>query len=340
MGATARRRWRRAPGSLALLTTLVVLSSFFVIAGAQVASAAQCGQVNNPPACSLKFRFENPAKSSIYTDTSPHQAAVGETISRTDLNPNPSGGAVVVEVEDATGHRDTNYAGQITVALCDQPTCPPASGNLTGGDPVPAVSGAAFFTNLSIDTKGYFQLTATATGPGILPVTSGTFRIQADECASGQTCSDSAAMMDANLTNGGTGTIGLSVGIDNLSDCSTLSDQFFFAPAEWTVDEVSATGTGTKVLAIRIDKTWRQIVVDKGTQSYRPCITATVQPPATWNNTGSIPETTGEFTFLAPDCTKTITYFCRAYVKSNKSGDVIEGISLPSGSIVGDPRGH
>jgi hypothetical protein len=40
MGETIRRRWRRAPGSLALLTSLVVLSSFFVSTGAQVASAA------------------------------------------------------------------------------------------------------------------------------------------------------------------------------------------------------------------------------------------------------------------------------------------------------------
>jgi hypothetical protein len=147
-------------------------------------------------------------------------------------------------------------------------------------------------------------------------------------------------MMDATLTNGGTGTVGLSVGIDNLSDCSTLSDQFFYGPAEWTVDEVRATTSGTKLLVMRIDKMWRQIVVDKGTQSYRPCITAIVQPPATWNNTPVIPETTGEFTFLAPDCSKTITYFCRAYAKSNKSGDVLEGVSLPSGTIIGDPRGH
>jgi hypothetical protein len=321
---------------LALLTTLVVLSSFFVIVGAQVASAAQCGQVNNPPACSLAFRFENPAKSGSYTDTSPHQGAVGETITRVDLN--PSGDPVVVEVEGADGHRDTNYSGQISLKL----VIISASGTpiLSGGIGT-AVNGAASFPNLSIDTKGYFQLTATATGPAITSVTSvPPFRIQGDLCGPGQTCTDSAPMMQATLTNGGTGTVGLSVGIDNLSDCSTLSDQFFYGPAEWTVDEVRATTSGTKLLVMRIDKMWRQIVVDKGTQSYRPCITAIVQPPATWNNTPVIPETTGEFTFLAPDCSKTITYFCRAYAKSNKSGDVLEGVSLPSGTIIGDPRGH
>jgi hypothetical protein len=332
MGTTARPMGRRGPASLALLTSLVVVSSFFIIAGAQVASASQCGQVNNPPACSLKFRFENPAKSGVYTDTSPHQAAVGETITRTDLNPN--GPPVIVEVEDALGHRDTNYGGEISLAITT------GSGALSGGTAT-AVNGAASFPNLKItEGKGYFQLTATATGPDITSITSDTFRIQADECTTGQTCTDSAPMMDATLTNGGNGTVGLSVGIDNLSDCSALSDQFFFAPAEWTVDEVRATGTGTKLLVIRIDKTWRLIVLDRGTQSYRPCITALVSPPfGTWNNTPVIVNA-GEYTFLAPDCTKTITYFCRAFVKSNKSGDVLEGVSLPSGTIFGDPRGH
>jgi hypothetical protein len=326
-----RSRRQRSAFWFSLMTVLVMLVSLFVVAGAEVASAAQCGQVNNPPACSLNFRFENPAKSGVYTDTSPHQAAVGEPISRTDLG----GASVMVEVEDALGQRDTNYGGQISIAISS------GTGTLTGGDPVTAVNGAASFANLRIDTKGYFQLAATAlSGTGIAPVTSGTFRVQADSCASGETCTDSAPMMEATLTNGGNGTVGLSVGIDNLSDCSTLSDQFFFAPAEWTVDEVRATGTGTKLLVIRIDKAWRLIVLDRGTQSYRPCITALVSPPfGTWNNTPVIVNA-GEYTFLAPDCTKTITYFCRAFVKSNKSGDVLEGVSLPSGSIFGDPRGH
>jgi hypothetical protein len=150
--------------------------------------------------------------------------------------------------------------------------------------------------------------------------------------------------MEASLTNRGSGTVALSVAIDNLSDCSAIpgSDQWFSAPAEWTVDEVRANATDptSKLLVVRIDKIWRQMVLDKGTQSYRPCITALVQPPATWNNTAVIKEATGEFTFLAADCSRAITYFCRFSVKSNKSGDVLESISLPSASIAGDPRGH
>src|SRR4029450_7097470 len=106
MGATAQPRRRRVPGSLALLTTLVVLSSFFVIVGAQVASAAQCGQITDPPSvCSLQFRLDG-------VDRGPHRAAVGETITSADLD--PSGLPVIVEVEDdSTGLRDTSYGGEI-----------------------------------------------------------------------------------------------------------------------------------------------------------------------------------------------------------------------------------
>jgi hypothetical protein len=332
MGGTTLRTGGRAQTSFALLISLVVLSSLFIVAGAQVASAAQCIQAGAGAGCHLAFRFEDPAKSGSYTDTSPHQAGVGQTITNMDLD--PTGVRVTVEVEDSLGRRDTSYTGPISI------TPFPGLIDLTSD---PTAAGARSFT-LKIANAGYFQLTATAQA-GIAPVTSGTFRIQESVCTSGNTCTDSfqdegVTLMEASLTNGGTGTVGLTVGIDSLSDCSTISSLFFYAPAEWTVDEVRATSPTTKLLVVRIDKAWRQIVLDKGASSYRPCITAPVRPPATWNNTPVITETTGEFTFLAPDCTRTITYFCRAYAKSNKPGDVIEGISLPSGSVVGDPRGH
>lgn len=351
MGGTIGREARRGPRSwLILSTSLIVLSSFLVIAGAQVASAAQCGQVNNPPACSLQFRFEDPARSGVYTDTSPHQAAVGERITRVDLDPN--GPRVIVEVEGADGHRDTNYNGQISLAIFS------GSGTLSGATAM-AVAGAASFENLSIDTKGDFQLTATASpGTGIPPsAPSGPFRIHADLCTPGQTCADSfPILMSASLTNGGTGTVALSVGIDGvdsrvpggsgLTSCSTstFTDPFFHAPAETTVDEFRATGAGTKLLVLRIDKAWRQIVLDRGNSSYRPCITAQLTAAQaatipTWDGSPMTQTALGQWTFLGPDCTKTITTFCRAFVKSN-NGDVLEGISFPSGAVFGDPRGH
>jgi hypothetical protein len=343
-------RRRRGLGSrLALVTSLFMISSLFVIVGAQVASALTCS--DGITICHLAFRFENP--DGTYTDTSPHRAAVGETITSVDLD--PSGFPVIVEVEDADGHRDTGYGGEISVSLV-------GSGTLSGDTTVLAVGGAASFTDLSIDTKGKdFQLTATATEDSTTFITSGTFRIEGDRCARGETCTDSLpvpktlspapsqTLMIASLTNSGTGVVALSVGIDSLTSCSTdtFTDPFFHAPAETTVDEVRARGTGTKVLVLRIDKTWRQMVRDRGTQSYRACITAPVSF-LTWpgnsdpsqNSPLIFNPATSEYTGLAPDCSMTITYFCRAFVKSNKSGDVLEGITFPAGGDQPDPRGH
>jgi hypothetical protein len=363
MGATARRKWHRGPASLAILTSLVVLSSLFVIVGAQVASAEQlCGRPIDPPACSLAFRLDG-------ADRSPRRAAVGETITSADLD--PSGLPVIVEVEDdSTGLRDPSYVGEITVALV-------GSGMLSGATTVTAELGVASFMDLSIDTKGKdFQLTATASpstgftvGTPDFPLTSGTFRIEGDMCARGETCTDSLpvpktlspapsqTLMISTLSNSGTGVVALSVGIDGvdsrvpggsgLTSCSVpatpstpgFTDPFFHAPAESTVDEVRANGTGTKVLVLRIDKTWRQMVQDRGIQSYRPCITALVRF-TTWDASPLTETAPGEFTGLAPDCSKTITTFCRAFVKSNKSGDVLEGITFPAGDALRDPRGH
>jgi hypothetical protein len=349
---------------------LIVFSSFLVIAGAQVASAAQCGQVNNPPACSLQFRFEDPARSGVYTDTSPHQAAVGERITRVDLDPN--GPPVTVEAEDA-GHRDANYGGQITVALVAGTGLSGKKFGASGARQacpctVTAVNGAASF-DLSINTDGDFQLAATASpstgftsGTPTNPLISGTFRIWADRCAPGDTCTDSfQTLMEASLTNGGTGTVVLSVGIDGVDEraggtgmtsCSlpatsttpAFTDPWFHAPAETTVDEVGATGSGTKVAVLRIKKAWRLMVPDNGASSYRGCVTAQLtleqaRKITTWNNSPITETAPGQWTFLVPDCTKTITTFCRAFAKSN-GGDVLEGLAFPSGAVFGDPRGH
>ncbi len=345
MGGTTRRIWGRGRTSFALLTSLVVLSSFFIVAGAQVASAAQCSQAGSGAGCHLAFRFEDPAKSGSYIDTSPHQAGITKTITNTDLD--PTAHLVTVEVEDGLGRRDTSYAGLISINLV-------SGSGLSGNTPTAAVDGAASFT-LSIGNAGYFQLTATVSETAIAPVTSAAFRIQKSVCETGDMCTDSfGTLMDASLTNTGRGTVALSVGIDSLSDCSAIpgSDQVFGAPMEWTVDEVRATSPSTKLLVIRIDKSLRQFVengkvLNRSVQLYRPCITATVPPPPgwTWNNTRVISETSGEFTFLGADCDKTIMYWCRAYSKSSKVGDVVQGISLPSGitDLQGnpiDPRGH
>jgi hypothetical protein len=91
-GAIGRQWWRQGPKSwLILSTSLIVLSSFLVIAGAQVASAAQCSQAGAGAGCHLAFRFEDPARSGSYTDTSPHQAGINQTITNADLLPPRTG---------------------------------------------------------------------------------------------------------------------------------------------------------------------------------------------------------------------------------------------------------
>jgi hypothetical protein len=240
-----------------------------------------------------------------------------------------------------------------------------ASGTPTlSGATATAVNGAATFPNLTITNgKGDFQLTATASpSNGIVSVTSGPFRIWADRCAPGDTCNDSfqtldssQTLMEASLTNGGTGTVVLSVGIDGvdtaaggtgMTSCSVGSfvDTWFHAPAETTVDEVGATGSGTKVVILRMKKAWRLMVPDNGASSYRGCVTAQLTGEqarniTTWNNSPITQTAPGQWTFLVPDCTKTITTFCRAFTKSN-GGDVLEGLAFPSGAVFGDPRGH
>lgn len=346
MADATYRMGRQATRWPVVLAALVALSSLFVVVGAGVAEAAPpCGQPNST--CHLAFRFEDPAGSGSYTNTEPHYAGKGLTITNTELVPTIGAGVlpVVLEVEDELGHRDTKYAEQISVAVFSSTV---SGWMLSGTKTVTAVNGAAAFTDLSLDVPGYYQLIGTATGAGIASAVSPAFKIADDVCGQGETCTssfhqDGTLLMDASLSYGGDGTVALSVGIDGGSNCSTadFTDPFFHAPAEWTVDEVLATGADTKLLTVRIAKAWRQIVLDRGTRSYRPCITATVEF-TTWENSPlTFNAATGEFTGLGPDCSKTIEFFCRAFVKSNKAGDILEGISLPSGaSVPGDPHGR
>jgi hypothetical protein len=346
MGATAHQRWRRAPGSLALLTTLVVLSSFFVIAGAQVASAAQCGR--GQAACHLNFF------------TQPHRAEMGQIITDRDLTtPSEGGQAVIVEVLDGGGVRDTTYAGSIRVFVS---FADPSGGVLAGTTTVNAVNGAASFSDLRLNVAADYQLTAIAlTGTGIAPSPpSATFRIEYDVCNSGQTCAApfqdaGGTLSDVSMAYTGSGRGAVSHGTDELSNCTvtdpitgniTFADPFFHGPAEWSAIEVLGTSgiarpSNTNQLIVhRITKRWRQIVLDQGSNSYRECVTSPVSF-VTWNNSPlTFDPLTGDYTGLLADCTKANTGLCQAYVKSTKAGDILEGISAPPSALVPDPRGH
>ncbi len=82
--------------------------------------------------------------------------------------------AVQVTAEDGFGNTDPTFTGTVTVALGTNP----GGGTLSGSATVPAASGVATFTGLSIDKSGVgYTLTAAATG--LATGTSATFNIVA-----------------------------------------------------------------------------------------------------------------------------------------------------------------
>jgi hypothetical protein len=331
---------------LALLTTLVVLSSFFVIAGAQVASAAPCGR--GQAVCHLNFF------------TQPHRAEMGQIITDQDLTtPREGGQPVIVEVLDEDGVRDTTYAGSIRVFVS---FAHPSGGVLSGLKTVNAVNGAASFSDLSLNVAADYQLTAEAlTGTGIGPATSVTFRIEYDVCDSGQTCAapfhdpDLGQLSEVSMAYTGSGRGAVSHGTDDVSSCDVwdetgtillFDDPFFHGPAEWSAIEVLGTpgitrpGSTNQLIVHRIFKRWRQIVLDQGSNSYRECVTSPV-PFVTWNGSPpTVDPLTGKYTGLLADCSRTNTGLCQAFVKSTKAGEILEGISAPPSALVPDPRGN
>lgn len=87
---------------------------------------------------------------SLVFTTQPTFAQTGATMS-----------SVVVTARDSAGNTDTNYTGNVTVAIYTNPTGGP--GTLSGTLTVTAVSGVATFSTLSIDTLGTYTLIATGT---------------------------------------------------------------------------------------------------------------------------------------------------------------------------------
>jgi hypothetical protein len=328
------------------LTSLVVLSSFFVIVGAQVASAAQCGR--GQALCHLNFF------------TQPHRAEMGQIITDRDLTtPSEGGQAVIVEVLDEDGVRDTTYAGSIRVFVS---FADPSGGVLSGTRTVDAVNGAASFGDLSLNVAADYQLTAIAlTGTGIAPSPpSATFRIEYDVCNSGQTCAApfqdaGGTLSEVSMAYTGSGRGAVSHGTDDLSNCTvtdpitgniTFADPFFHGPAEWSAIEVlgqsgtTRVGNTNQLIVHRITKRQRQINLDQGSTSYRECVTSPVRFVPYPGSPLTQDPVTGKYTGLLADCSKTNTGLCQAYVRSTKAGDILEGISAPPSALVPDPRGN
>jgi len=310
------------------IASLILLSSLFVSAGTQAAGATTR---------SLAFRVETPPGSGTYTAGVPLASQKSTNFQ------------VQVEAEDSSGHQIQNNGLSVTVAIDSQTARGDgAVGVLSGTSTKSLVHGVATF-NLQINASATYTLRATASGStdGV----SAPFAIVDSLCTPGQTCSttfvDSGTnkeLQSVSVANTSDGTVVLSLNVDPAPDCSTdsFTDPFFHGPVPWTTDSLSTTGTGTKLLVVRIEKAWRQMVTDKGASSYRPCVTGAYPgsfPFGTWDGSPLTVSVSGsQATGLIPDCSGSIPYWCLSYTKSNKSGDVLEGILFPIGGV--DPHGR
>jgi hypothetical protein len=314
MSATARRRWRRAPGSLALLTTLVVLSSFFVIAGAQVAAAQTCGVEIS---CQLVFLGQ------------PHAAVTGHTITTTDFNDPPSL-SVRVEAQDAFGQRVTTFTGTITLAVASSsvPSSEIPKGTTVddffSGKTADAVEGVATFGSLSSSHSGTFTLRAESTGLTPSPP-SDPFTIWDKRCQQGEACVVSKSnSMSAAVNTSAAGTYLLSLNADSI-DCG---DSFNHAPGTFTVDSDSQE---TKVVTITIAKSVVKATPNNGVFTYQVCYQSDTQ----FTDRNGNKTTLG----LLPDCPPMPTAAdapCILSKTKTRAGAVVISVLLPAG----DPRGH
>jgi hypothetical protein len=262
--------------------------------------------------------------------------------------------AVKVEAEDGSGNQVPISSGNVTLSIpsngqTPNPNALGQTGSLSGSLTQPLVSGVATFS-VSINASAAYTLQADSDS-GLTSAVSPSISVVDSLCGQGGTCSsdysqNNKLLLNVSVNNPSTGDILLSLGLDFPVSCSvgSFTDPFFHAPVDWTTDAVgTTTSTGNKILVVRITKAWRQISLDRGVNSYRPCVTGPASAwvaGGTWNGspltpagaTGSQPQTG-----LLPDCSGSITTWCLSYVKSNKAGDVLEGIALP---IKGDdPHG-
>jgi hypothetical protein len=283
-------------------------------------------------ACVLAFRVET--SPGTYTSGVPLAAQKGTPFQ------------VQVEAEDGSGHKVPINTGSVSLSINSQSTRPDgAIGTLSGNvPPKPLVNGVATFNSASIDVSANYTLKATS--PGLTDAISLAFSVVDSLCGPGGTCSstysqDNKLLLDVSVNNPSTASILLSLGLDFPPDCNTatFTDPFFHAPVAWTTDSIgTTTNAGNKVLVVRITKAWRQMVLDRGVSSYRPCVTGPLSAwsGGTWNGS-PLTITGGQATGLLPDCSGSLTAWCLSYVKGNKAGDVLEGIALP---IQGpDPHG-
>jgi hypothetical protein len=307
MGATAQRKWHRGPASLALLTSLVVLSSFFVIAGAQIASAQTCG--DGITICHLVFSGE------------PHDALTGQTITTTDFNI-PPGDSVRVEAQDEAGQRVTSFSEMVTLVITTS-SVPKGETVMLSGNSAMAFQGVATFPDLKISHSGTFTLRADSSTAGSVDSTS--FTIWDKRCEQNTPCVVSKPnSMSAEVNTSAAGTFLLSLNADSI-DCG---DPFNHAPGTVTVD---STSTETKVVTIRIDKSVVKATPNNGVMSYQVCY----ESGTPFSDRNGAVTTKG----LLPDCPPMPTAAdapCILSKTKDRAGRVVIRVLLPAG----DPKVH
>jgi len=169
--------------------------------------------------------------------------------------------AVEVTVQDSATNTVTSFAGDISIAIGNNPS----GGTLTGTTPVAAVNGVASFNDLSIDKSGT-GYTLVASSSGVTDATSGQFTIVVGSAESlvlvsgnGQTGTPSTALPESLVVQvldaGGNSVSGVNVtwtvtaGGGGISPVIVPSDASGLAKARWTlgstgVDTATASSSG------------------------------------------------------------------------------------------------
>ncbi len=309
---------RSALGWLAGLAAWFVLASLFSIAPA---AAESC--------CTLVFTAQ------------PADNLVGDVTSTPFTSFAQGGQPVAVAAVNSSYQVNPSFRGLVTLVSTSN-----SSGATFSHNTVRAVDGMALFTNLMVDRPGRFVLQAQSSA--IAPGYSNPFRIVNDKCEANEndTCSgfyaaNGTRFLDASFPNSTADAAVLLVGDpppdpwpgEEQQGCSTPDsvDPFFHAATASATERAypDATG-GTVTLTLRISKAWRKLIEARGNPLYRICGAVPAAPGANPNdppytawNDGPVTLVNGEWIFLFPNCTSTITKFCMVSVISN-GGAIIE----------------
>ena len=222
-----------------------------------------------------------------------------------------------------------------------------SSGATLSGNRVRAVNGVAEFPDLAVNRSSRLVLQAqsSAVAPSGWPY-SNPFKAVDDLCVTGDDCTASfvrngTRLFDASFQNGAAEAAVLSAGADPPPDpwpgvdqqgCSTpdFVDPNLHAAGTSTTELASMGAGGTVTITIRITKAWRKLSEARGNPLYRICgavpaaadANPNLPPYPSWNNS-PVTLVNGEWVWLWPDCTATITKYCMVSVISN-GGDIIE----------------